>query len=82
VGLTAGDLRAIRRDSHPAIIVAALWPVRYQRYMLLPSPGAMEDPYQGERELLELAELVALSHFHRGLGALGSWSARACRCSI
>jgi tetratricopeptide (TPR) repeat protein len=59
-GLTAGDLRAIRRDSHPAIIVASLWPVRYQRYMLLPSPGAMEDPYQGERELLELAELVTL----------------------
>jgi tetratricopeptide (TPR) repeat protein len=59
-GLTAGDLRAIRRDSYPAIIVATLWPRRYQRYTTLPSPGAMEDPYQAERELLDLAELVTL----------------------
>jgi len=59
-GLTAGDVRALRRDNHPAIIVATLWPGRYQRYTTLPSPRAMEDPYQSERELLELAELVTL----------------------
>ncbi|GAA4729529.1 tetratricopeptide repeat protein [Phytohabitans rumicis] len=59
-GLTAGDIRAVRRLNHPSIVVATLWPARYQKYTLLPSPRAMEDPYPAERELLDLADVVSL----------------------
>ncbi|MFY1673166.1 tetratricopeptide repeat protein [Plantactinospora sp. WMMB334] len=59
-GLAAGDLRALRRRHDPLIIVATLWPLRYQQYSVIPPPRSMEDPYQAERELLGQAEVVTI----------------------
>jgi len=59
-GLAGGVVRALLSVSHPAVIIATLWPDRYAVYTTMPAPGG-PDPHAREREMLELADVVRIA---------------------
>ncbi|XVQ85077.1 tetratricopeptide repeat protein [Microbispora siamensis] len=54
-GLTADTVRALLSSS--SIVIATIWPKRYDAYVALAQDG---DPYETEREVLGLADVVHL----------------------
>ena len=58
-GLTGGVVRALLNPPHPAVIIGTLWPDRYTTYTTPPIPGGA-DPHAGEREVLDLANVVRI----------------------
>jgi hypothetical protein len=59
-GLTADTLRALLNAPGPIVLVATLWPGRYNIYTTPPQDGDNHDPYRWEREVLDLAEVTRL----------------------
>ncbi|WP_219510894.1 hypothetical protein [Nonomuraea ceibae] len=57
-GLQAGTVRALLAQG--AVLVATLWPDRYDIYTALPQPG-QQDTHAHERELLSLADVVDIA---------------------
>ena len=55
-GLDGAVVRALL--SHPAVIIGTLWPERYAAYITMPTSGAA-DPHRRERQVLDLADVVA-----------------------
>lgn len=59
-GLTADTVRALLGGPGPIVLVATLWPGRYNTYTTSPKDGGNDDPYRWEREVLTLAEVTHL----------------------
>ncbi len=58
-GLTAGTIRTLLGAPGPVVVIATLWPDRYNTYTAVPTSGG-PDPHAREREVLELAAVVRI----------------------
>ena len=58
-GLTAGHVRALLTGLGPIVLIGTIWPHRYSAYIKIPHANE-PDPYEQERELLALADVVTL----------------------
>jgi Domain of unknown function (DUF4062) len=59
-GLTGGTVRALLGAPGPVVIIATLWPDRYNAYTTMPASGG-KDPRAREREVLDLATVIRIS---------------------
>lgn len=61
-GLTADTVRAILAGKEPILIIATMWPDRYERYTTPPPHDRADEPdlYRREREVLDLADVVRI----------------------
>ncbi|MEV7287538.1 hypothetical protein AB0O01_23710 [Streptomyces sp. NPDC093252] len=58
--LTAATVRVLLARSHPVVLVGTLWPHYYDTWTATTLSVHEEDRYRAERELLKLAEVVAV----------------------
>lgn len=56
-GLTAATVRALAGS----VVVGTIWPDVYQAARTPPRPGALDDPYTTQREVLQLFSIVTVS---------------------
>ena len=58
-GLTGGVVRALLDAPAPVLLIATLWPDRYNAYTAVPAPGG-PDPRAREREVLDMAAVIRI----------------------
>ena len=59
-GLAGGAVRALLNAPGPVVIIATMWPDRYNACATLPAHSG-PDPYAREREVLDLAAVIRIS---------------------